>query len=544
MKRDTNGAAAQQVAKEPKRLMLLHIVNRRINAGTEPLSYHTTECYTLAVVISGSGHCDVDGQVIPLHKGELLLLAPGCKAKLAAGHHSLHLYLIAVRISSMAMPGSLSQPNDRLPIKFVAHGACAVASTIAQLAMQLHSEQAASAGASYLQAQSQLLGCIECLLNPDETGAGAYDSEQLVKQTIAYIHQHYGEPLTVKQLAEYAHLEQRQYTRLFHKLTGSTPLDYLTECRLNRAKELLMLTDDQVIRIAHKSGYRDEYYFNRRFKEVVGVSPGRYGRGGASYKRICAMQFIGELLELGLQPLAAPRGVLAPYEGCVHGIVELSEERCMEELDRLRPDLVIAPDFLDADLVSCLERHAPIIMLKWDRSPFERLAALAASLGREAQAERWLAAYCDKQSAVRQLAVSQWQAPRKAAVLGMDEQGIWLFATRFFPTFYEAVGYEPVAYMKQMLQQQPHTRLVILDDHQLSLLADADHVFIVYKSKVKLYAALDRLAGNPAWQMLPAVAGGNLTVLGPRWASYDASTLNWQLDEIRSSPELAGLAVN
>ena len=66
------------------------------------------------------------------------------------------------------------------------------------------------------------------------------------------------------------------YTRLFHRQTGLSPQQYLTDIRINKARELLATTNYNVSEVADLTGYPNPLYFSRIFKKHTGVSPSRY----------------------------------------------------------------------------------------------------------------------------------------------------------------------------------------------------------------------------------------------------------------------------
>ena len=68
----------------------------------------------------------------------------------------------------------------------------------------------------------------------------------------------------------------------FAPLTDKTPIEYLTEIRLNQAKELLLQTEETIESIAHQVGFNDHYYFVRRFRQKTGLPPREYA---AMYKQ-------------------------------------------------------------------------------------------------------------------------------------------------------------------------------------------------------------------------------------------------------------------
>ena len=94
-----------------------------------------------------------------------------------------------------------------------------------------------------------------------------------IELSIRHIHQYYREILTVDELASLAGIDRWKYTRLFKEATGQVPLQYLNEVRINQAKKWLTSADDKLLDIALNAGFNNEYYFNRRFKQTVGISP-------------------------------------------------------------------------------------------------------------------------------------------------------------------------------------------------------------------------------------------------------------------------------
>lgn len=99
-----------------------------------------------------------------------------------------------------------------------------------------------------------------------------------IELTQDYMIGHYQEQLTLESLAQQAGLSVSHYSRLFKKYIGYSPIDYLTHLRMDRAKELLVLSDYRLKSIASSVGYNDEFYFSRMFKKVVGVSPRDYAK--------------------------------------------------------------------------------------------------------------------------------------------------------------------------------------------------------------------------------------------------------------------------
>ena len=98
----------------------------------------------------------------------------------------------------------------------------------------------------------------------------------LIEDTIAYIHEHFDQPLTIDHLAEKALLSPYHFIRIFKKETGYTPHEYIIDIRISSAKYLLKSTTLSVKRIAYTIGFTSESSFCTSFKKKVALTPSEY----------------------------------------------------------------------------------------------------------------------------------------------------------------------------------------------------------------------------------------------------------------------------
>ena len=91
-----------------------------------------------------------------------------------------------------------------------------------------------------------------------------------------YVLLHYREPIKLNDMAELVHFHPNYLSELFRKETGMTFSDYLTDCRLDAAKRLLLDLQYNVYDVAELVGIKDTKYFSRIFKKAVGVTPSEY----------------------------------------------------------------------------------------------------------------------------------------------------------------------------------------------------------------------------------------------------------------------------
>ena len=104
-------------------------------------------------------------------------------------------------------------------------------------------------------------------------------ASRIVRQAMAYIHEHYADPVSRGELARHVAITERYLTLCFRQELGVTPMEYLNRYRVKRAKNLLENGSISIAEIAMDIGFSDISYFNRVFKQEVGVSPGAYRRG-------------------------------------------------------------------------------------------------------------------------------------------------------------------------------------------------------------------------------------------------------------------------
>lgn len=99
------------------------------------------------------------------------------------------------------------------------------------------------------------------------------ESKSSIEQAIAYIHDHFMEPLVLRDLAARCGMEAKPFAYLFNKFVGISPIDYLIQHRMKRAEELLTASRCTIGEIAASVGYGDAHYFSRLYKKHTGLSP-------------------------------------------------------------------------------------------------------------------------------------------------------------------------------------------------------------------------------------------------------------------------------
>ena len=104
------------------------------------------------------------------------------------------------------------------------------------------------------------------------------DGQRVVRKVMAYIHEHYPEPLSRDELADYAGVSPRHLTRSFDEEVGISPITYLNRYRILEAKRLLQRGDRSITEVAREVGFSNSAYFAEMFRRETGVSPRDFQR--------------------------------------------------------------------------------------------------------------------------------------------------------------------------------------------------------------------------------------------------------------------------
>lgn len=104
------------------------------------------------------------------------------------------------------------------------------------------------------------------------------EAQRLVRMSMAYVHEHYAEPISRQDLARHVSMAEDYLTSCFHKEVGMAPIAYLNRYRINQAKLLLKQSEASITDIAIAVGFSDRGYFSRVFRREVGMAPEVYRR--------------------------------------------------------------------------------------------------------------------------------------------------------------------------------------------------------------------------------------------------------------------------
>ena len=94
-----------------------------------------------------------------------------------------------------------------------------------------------------------------------------------INRVVEYLHRRYSEKVTVEEMAAVAAISLSHFSRVFRKETGFSPMDYLINLRLGKARRLLVAGEPCVTSVALRCGFASHSHFTDSFRKRFGCPP-------------------------------------------------------------------------------------------------------------------------------------------------------------------------------------------------------------------------------------------------------------------------------
>ncbi|MGN0376660.1 MAG: response regulator [Suilimivivens sp.] len=101
-------------------------------------------------------------------------------------------------------------------------------------------------------------------------------SKSIIEMSKEYIKNNFNRDISLDEVSRVANISPYYFSKIFKEGTGKNFIEYLTNIRIEKAKELLSTTEYSMREICTMCGYSDPNYFSRSFKKNVGVTPTEY----------------------------------------------------------------------------------------------------------------------------------------------------------------------------------------------------------------------------------------------------------------------------
>jgi AraC-like DNA-binding protein len=104
-------------------------------------------------------------------------------------------------------------------------------------------------------------------------------SKEGIRICIDYLLKHFDRHVTLAELSELSGYSESHFCHRFKVITGYTPFTFLNRIRVIKASERLIVSEDKITKIATDCGFDNISYFNRVFREQMGMPPKQYRSG-------------------------------------------------------------------------------------------------------------------------------------------------------------------------------------------------------------------------------------------------------------------------
>jgi AraC-like DNA-binding protein len=249
-----------------------------------PGKYHAHDFVELSIVTSGQIRYNIEGSPYILNKGDVMIFNPGV-------HHQelydpdtvasqLHIGIANLQIdcTHSNFIKTLHQSSILTVKKY--------ALDIFECCKEIEKEQRLRhLGHSFLLKALVMKLIVLLYREMDEGSAPLFlngrdfisrDKKVIVQSLIDYMSLHYMEEISLDNISKNMYLSPVYISKIFKEETGFSPIHYLIQIRLAKAKEILETNPMPVNLVAKAVGYEDAYYFSKLFKKYYGQSPSKH----------------------------------------------------------------------------------------------------------------------------------------------------------------------------------------------------------------------------------------------------------------------------
>ncbi len=245
--------------------------------------YHSHDHLEIAYVMAGRGKYNINNEIYDVEEGDLLILNPGVMHESLSGEQGEEATTeFFVGFSDIQLP---DYPPNFLPIPdggHIMHTTGEFRQKVMRICANMEEENLICKEGRYFMLKSYLMQLILLVIreqseNISTTGSYAFKSvnrKYVVERMVAYFEEHYSEKISLDQIAENMYLSPFYISKIFKSETGDTPIHYLINIRMEKAKKLLEDKKESSIQeIAAMVGYDDAYHFSKLFKKRYGIAP-------------------------------------------------------------------------------------------------------------------------------------------------------------------------------------------------------------------------------------------------------------------------------
>ncbi|RKD69512.1 iron complex transport system substrate-binding protein [Sinobaca qinghaiensis] len=253
----------------------------------------------------------------------------------------------------------------------------------------------------------------------------------------------------------------------------------------------------------------------------------------ADPERVIALQFAGDLLALGIEPIGVDSTIKNNSEQLEEELADAEDvgDPSVEKVLEMEPDLIVAPTYLEENVISQLEQIAPTVTAPWaEMDAKEEVAYFGEMLGREEEADEWIASYEQQAEDAKEQISGIIESGETVGVYELSAKEIYVHTTpgRGSYNLYETLDL-PAPDLVQEEVLDPGEQFAALSLETLPDYA-ADHMFVTVYEEGGVEEA-EQLMESSIWKSLPAYQNDQIYMvpLEKFWFN-DGVSLERQLD--------------
>jgi len=247
-------------------------------------NYHCHDFIEFSYVVSGNVNYRIDDKFYKISEKTLLVFNPEVyhQESLSKGEQNteLHIGFRNIKIDGLPLNYILKENFDA-PLEFKQYK-----DDFHKCCLEIIEEQEACEIGKELILKSLIMKLIALFLKEtnyvknkkkfDRYDFPFYDKSNVVKIILEYFDTNYMKNISLDDMSRNMYISSVYISKVFKEKTGESPINYLINLRLEKAKDLLISTESPVKAIAQSVGYSDAYYFSKLFKKYYGNSPCKF----------------------------------------------------------------------------------------------------------------------------------------------------------------------------------------------------------------------------------------------------------------------------
>lgn len=258
------------IESEREKLLPVHV----IRAGFKERQFHITRndefaAYQIAVCTSGSGKFLCDGREHEIIEGDIFMFAPRVPHEYYPISNKWQIYFIVF--------GGDGADNIAEFLRFEKSEVRTCRDKDTKKKITDICADICRSGDAYEKSMLlyRLLGYVPAL-SKNSYGTQSMERQKIdrkIRPVVAYIEKNYKLPVTLDEMAELIDVSKSYLCRVFKQAYGVTPVTFLLNYRVSKAKQLLISTDMKIRLLAVECGFNDTSYFCMVFKKSEGITP-------------------------------------------------------------------------------------------------------------------------------------------------------------------------------------------------------------------------------------------------------------------------------